>query len=134
MGYDIINNNFYPVQLNSIDLKIMYELYIVRNVTFKPSDENDWHTLVKYGNKNPLIVNYQLPRNLSSSTSSIENIPVQYFSNNSILKPYKISSNDNKNKKKSIDIAPRDTTKIDLFVNDIIFNSENHLDVLVTHC
>merc|ERR1712087_669810 len=101
---------------------------IVRNVTFKPSDASDWHTLIKINERtSPLIVNYQLPRNLPSDFKNSSNLHTS--SKSLFIKPLKIQTS-----QKSIDIPPRDTTKIDLFVNDIIFNSENHLDVLVAHC
>merc|ERR1712226_1173529 len=101
------NWNYYPISLNSLDIKVMYELYIVRNVTLTPkmlhlNSKNNYYTYLATQNQR---------ENLISLNDTVTDA-------NAV----------------SVDINARQKEVFQLEINEIVFSKDNHLNLIVDHC
>jgi len=104
LRYWAYNYNYYPVQLNSLDIKVMYENYIVRNVTLEPQ-----------------------------MLSLSDHAPTRdYFYHDKGLGHEKDETSTDQ--QVSVDLFPRQRESFKLEIEDVVFSKENHLDIIVDHC
>ena len=112
--YKSYNYNYYPVKLNSLDIKVMYELYIVRNVTLTPANLDT---------KNPERQHFLAISHLNDeATDALDNSADTAVESSS------------KKANSPIELYPRQEQKFELQIDDIIFSKENHLNLIVDHC